>query len=577
MENKWIIAIIFVIYMAAMVGIGLYVFRKRKNDKDAYLLAGRNLNPWVASMSAQASDMSGWLLTALPGLAFGSLVLSNSAVGAKEAIWTAIGLFVGTMVNWIVVARRLRVYTQVAGDSQTMPEYFQNRFRDSRGILRIVSAVIILFFFTIYTASMFSAGAKLFNSVFGMDYGVALWLGAAIIVAYVFMGGFLAVSYTDLVQGLLMFFTLLIVPLVMLGKMSPDQLAQAGNVFGDVGKLFPSADSGVSWMLVASSLGWGLGYLGMPHILVRFMATKDKRTIKPATVIAGVWCVLTLGAAVAIGILAGVFLGAGVVSDPEQVFIGVVQKCFPPVVAGVLLSAVLAAIMSTADSQLLVASTAFSNDIYAKVIRKNASNKELVWVNRGTIVGVSLVAALIAMDSESSIFELVSYAWAGFGASFGPLVLFSLYSKRVTLKGAVAAMITGAVTTIVFKYGLARLGGFWAIYELIPGFILSSAALWIVSLLDRKNSKKYEEDFTRMLEELRRDDSEEQTATEQVSAEVAAENQTSENLQPAADEQATTQVVGDADAAVTATQSTPVQENIVVVPQADQDAQPSKE
>lgn len=506
MTEKIVIAIVFIVYMALMIGVGFYFFRKKKNDSDAYLLAGRQLNPWVASMSAQASDMSGWLLTALPGLAFGAFVAvtGSSKGGAQSAIWTAIGLLIGTMLNWILVARRLRVYTEVAGNSQTMPEYFQNRFDDKRGVLRTISAVIILIFFTVYTASMFSAGAKLFNSVFGLDYKLALVIGGVIIVSYVFLGGFMAVSYTDLIQGLLMFFTLMIVPAVMLGKMDSAQLAQVGDLFAQAGKLFPTGENNVGWMDIVSAIGWGLGYFGMPHILVRFMATKDKRTIKPATAIAGVWCTLTLTAAIVIGIVAAVFLPAGAIGDQEQVFIGVVQYAFPIGIAAVLLSAVLAAIMSTADSQLLVAASAFSNDVYKSVLRQKAGEKECVWVNRVTILVVSVIAVLIALDPESSIFELVSYAWAGFGASFGPLVLFSLYSKKLSLKGAAASMVTGAVTTVIFKYGLSRLGGFWSIYELVPGFVLASIVLWTVSALDRKKNPKLAEDFDRMLTELKR-------------------------------------------------------------------------
>lgn len=521
--EKVVVGVVFAVYMLLMIGIGVYFYIKKKNAQDSYLLAGRSLNPWVASMSAQASDMSGWLLTGLPGLAFLSIL------GAQEAIWTAIGLLIGTLLNWILVARRLRVYTQVAGDAQTMPEYFQNRFKDKKGILRGVSSIIILIFFTVYTASMFSASAKLFNSVFGMSYTGALVLGALIIVIYVFMGGFLAISYTDLVQGLLMFFCLLIIPFCILGKMDSTQLGDVQDLTGSIMHLFPSEGSDVGWMLIISSLGWGLGYCGMPHILVRFMATKDKRTIKPATIIASVWCILTLAAAVIIGIFAQVYLKDTQVADSEQVFIAVVQKLFNPFVSGIMLSAVLAAIMSTADSQLLVASTAFANDFYKLAIRKNASEKETIWVNRFTIIAVSILAVLIALDQNSSIFELVSYAWAGFGASFGPVVLFSLYSKRITKLGAVCSMITGALTTIIFKYGLSRLGGIWAIYELIPGFLFATIILWVVSLIDKKNAKPLEDDYEKMIVELKKDDNDSTMEESQKESVVVEDNNSQTN------------------------------------------------
>lgn len=504
--EKTTVAIVFSLYMLMMIGIGVYFYIKKKNDSDSYLLAGRSLNPWVASMSAQASDMSGWLLTGLPGLACS---ISLYAVGnAKEAIWTAIGLLIGTILNWVLVGKRLRVYTEILGNSQTLPEYFEHRFNDKKGTLRVVSSLIILVFFTVYTASMFSASAKLFNSVFGLDYHVALTVGAIIIVCYVFLGGFLAVSYTDLIQGLLMFFALITIPFVLLGKMSPEENATVGALLQDIGKLFPQpTDDSFSWITLISCLGWGLGYCGMPHILVRFMATKDKKVFKPATVIASVWAIMTLTAAIFIGIIGSVYVSNELIGvDKENVFILVVQKLFSPVLSAIMLSAVLAAIMSTADSQLLVASTAFANDFYKIAIRKNASNKELVWVNRLTIVVVSIIAVCIALDPKSSVFTLVSYAWAGFGASFGPLVFFSLYSKRITKRGAVASIITGAITTIILfslKAGGVITEGFWMIYEILPGFLFASIMLWAVSLIDSKNAKPLEEGFNNLIKELK--------------------------------------------------------------------------
>ena len=503
--DKVTIAIVFTLYMLVMIGIGVYFYFKKKNDSDAYLLAGRNLNPWVASMSAQASDMSGWLLTGLPGLACSITLASVGA--AKEAIWTAIGLLIGTILNWILVGKRLRVYTEILGDSQTLPEYFQNRFEDKKGILRAVSSLIILVFFTVYTASMFSASAKLFNSVFGLSYLGALFLGATIIVCYVFLGGFLAISYTDLIQGLLMFFTLIIIPFVLMGALTPEQNGLLGNLLGQIGNLLPNANNDISAITIISCLGWGLGYCGMPHILVRFMATKDKRVFKPATIISSVWAIITLTAAIFIGIMGAVYVPE--LQDKENVFMAVVGKLFHPILAGIMLSAVLAAIMSTADSQLLVASTAFANDFYKVAIRKNASNKEIVWINRFTIIIVSIIAIVIALDPKSSIFTLVSYAWAGFGASFGPLVFFSLYSNKITLKGAVASISTGAITTIILftlKSTCIITSGFWMIYEIIPGFVFASIVLWIVSLIDKKGAEPLKEGFDNMIKELKSKD-----------------------------------------------------------------------
>ena len=531
MSSKEIsILIVFILYMISMIVVGA-IFTGKKMSLSDYILGGRKLNPWVSAMSTQASDMSGWLLTGIPGMAFATVN------GAKEAIWTALGLMIGTFLNWLFVAKRLRVYSQVAGNSLTIPSYLGNRFKDRRGILSAVAAVVIFVFFTVYTASMFSAGAKLFSNIFPLDYRTALVIGAVVIIVYTFLGGFLAVSWTDLFQGLLMFFALMIIPIVMMTNMGEEGMITANGVFKNIADLFyeeaaAGSASGVTFgfLGIISSLAWGLGYFGMPHILVRFMATKDKKTIRSATVIAMIWVLISMGCALAIGILA---TGLGInVDDPEQILIAVIGKLFHPILAGIFLSAVLAAIMSTADSQLLVAASAFSNDIYRKFIRKNASDKEALWVSRGAIVVIAIIALIIAYDENSSIFKLVQYAWAGFGASFGPVILFSLYSKRITMKGAVASIVTGALTTIIFKYGLSRLGGFWAIYELLPGFILATAALWIVSLLDKKKpSQEISDDFDKMLERVKSKDGDltlkediEEKAAETTVADVVSEN-----------------------------------------------------
>ncbi len=493
------ILIVFILYMLATITVG-YVFYRKKMNLNQYILGDRKLNPWVTAMSAQASDMSGWLLTGVPGLVYaGILGISGKTIDdAKAAIWTAIGLAIGTALNWLIIAKRLRVYTEVSGNSLTIPSYLENRFKDKKGIIAIITAVVLLVFFTVYTSSMFSAGAKLFSNIFGLDYTLALLIGAIVIVGYTFLGGFLAVSWTDLIQGILMFFCLVFVPLFMLGNFSGEETNAVSNVLSGLIQLFPSNDPSVSYGLlgILSGLGWGLGYFGMPHILARFMACKDQKTIKPATIIALVWVVITLVAAVLIGVFGSVYLGP-ILADGEQVFMEVVKKLFHPVVAGIMLSAILAAIMSTADSQLLVASTAFSADIfrrlYKKIFKKEASEKLLLLTSKLALLAIAIVAFLLALDPNSSVFEIVSYAWAGLGASFGPIILLSLYNKKVTSKGAIAGIVTGALVTILFKYVLAQFGGFWAIYEIIPGFILSTAAILIASRFDKPTQDMLDE------------------------------------------------------------------------------------
>ena len=351
----------FVLYLGVMLGIGIYFYRKNSNVSD-YVLGGRNLNPWVAAMSAQASDMSGWLLLGLPGTAY---VLFE---GTTEAIWTAIGLALGTYLNWLIVAKRLRKYTKVSGDSITLPDFFQNRFRDNKGVIKLLSSIFILIFFLFYTASMFSAGAKLFKTVFGVPYTVALIIGSVVIVSYTFLGGFLAVCWTDTIQGILMFVALVVAPIiayVKLGGGDGVSTALAALSQQEFTFLPHLKDGGINIMLLISSLAWGIGYFGQPHILPRFMAIRKTKEIRPARIIAMVWVLITLAAAIIIGVL-GKALTPGL-SDPESVFMVMVQDLFHPILTGVFLTAILAAIMSTADSQLLVTSSAVSSDIYSRI------------------------------------------------------------------------------------------------------------------------------------------------------------------------------------------------------------------
>ncbi len=486
-RETWIL-LIFIVYMAFMVGVGLVFYRKNKGIED-YILGGRSLNPWVAALSAQASDMSGWLLTGLPGLAYLSLA------GCKEAAWTAIGLAVGTYLNWLFVAKRLRNYTEVSNNSITLPDYFENRFRDHSKILRVITAVVILVFFLIYTSSMFVAGATLFSSVFGLDYKVALVVGAAIIVAYTFSGGFMAVSWTDFFQGMLMFFALLIVPIIALFALNNPAEALQKTGF-TLSSLLPSMDgvTGTGWMLIISSLAWGLGYFGQPHILARFMAIKRAKDIRPARLIAMVWVVISLFAAVFVGLVGQAYFAGSPLSNSETVFMNMVNSLFNPIVAGVLLTAILAAIMSTADSQLLVTSSVIASDFYKQLFRKKASEKELLLVSRVTILLVSVAAVWMALNPESGIFGIVSYAWAGLGAAFGPVVLLSLFWRRMTRKAAIVGMAAGGILTIVFNK-LKFLGGIFGVYEILPAFIIATILIVAVSLLDKQPEQEILDEF----------------------------------------------------------------------------------
>lgn len=507
--NTIIYGVIFVLYFAVMFAIGFHFYRKNTSMKD-YVIGGRQLGPWTAAMSAQASDMSGWLLIGLPGTAYAVFA------GTTEAIWTAIGLAIGTYLNWLIIAKRFRKYTQVAGDSITLPDYFENRFMDKSKVLRVFSAIFITIFFLVYTASQFSAGAKLFSAVFGVDYLVGLCIGSVIIVGYTFLGGFLAVCWTDLVQGILMFAALLAVPIILIvsgggmGNIMENLNAIASQEAEGAYQVFQwlprNAAGGIAVLVLISSVGWGLGYCGQPHIITRFMAVKSSKEIRPARIIAIIWVVLTLAGAVIVGMIGRSYLPE-VLADPENVFMVVVQTLFSnlPIIAGILLIAILSAIMSTADSQLLVTSTAITNDIYYQLFNKKASQKKLMSVSRISVICVAVAAFLLALDSNSSVFGLVANAWAGFGATFGPCILISLFWKRMTKNGAVAGMITGGLFVLLWdvqmfgaSFGISYLlpGVLGEVYELVPGFILSAAVIFIVSLLGKKDEallKQHEE------------------------------------------------------------------------------------
>lgn len=487
--NDNIITIVaFIVYLAFMICVGMFFYGRNRTTTE-YFLGGRKLGSWVVSMSAQASDMSGWLLMGLPGAAY----LSGISAG-----WIAIGLAIGTYLNWLFVAKPLRQYTKVAGDAITLPQFFKNRFQDTSGWLSVVAAVFILVFFLFYTASGFVSCAKLFSSVFGTPYLVALVIGAVVVISYTFAGGFFAVCWTDFFQGILMFFCVLAVPVITV-----QSLGGASAFFSQVNEFNPNflnmfVDGATNTPLTAlgiiSLVAWGLGYFGQPHILVRFMGIEKPSAIKKSRRIATVWVFISLTAAVLIGVAGRMFLGDLLVEGgaKETVYITLVSRIFPVFIAGIFLSAILAAIMSTADSQLLVTASALTEDFYHNKIRPNASPQELMWVSRICVISVAVIAALIATDENSTVLGLVEYAWAGFGATFGPLVLCSLFWKRVNKYGALAGIVVGGVVDLVW----AQLsGGIFDLYEIVPGFVFGLIAIVVVSLLTPAPSREITEQF----------------------------------------------------------------------------------
>ncbi len=494
------ILIAMILYMAVVIWIG-FIYSKKNRTSEDYFLGGRGLGPWVTAMSAEASDMSSWLLMGLPGLAF--------ATGFSQAGWTAIGLILGTYLNWKIVAKRLRHYTEVSKNSITLPDFFSNRFKDDKKILSSISAIMILIFFTVYTASGFAACGTLFNSVFGLDYQKSMIVCAAVIVIYTSLGGFLAASTTDLIQGLLMSFAIVVVLIV-----GVTAAGGVGNVidygkglegFFDIMKYHdPETGRAVSQGIlpIASGLAWGLGYFGMPHILVRFMALRDPQEMKKSRNIAMIWVLISLTVAVCIG-----FTGATLYSDVaelagngnQRIFIYMTTHLFkgliPLFLAGVILSGILAATMSTSDSQLLIASSCVSKDLFQGFFKKKLEEKQILLISRVTTILIALIGIVIALDENSSVFGLVENAWAGFGGAFGPLMLFSLFWKRTNLKGAIAGMLSGGIIALVWPFTLGTLGGIFEIYCLLPAFIISSLLIVIVSLCTEEPKKVMIKEF----------------------------------------------------------------------------------
>ena len=485
----WII-VAFALYLLMMIAIGA-VYAKKNNSAEDYFLGGRQLNGFVAALSAQASDMSGWLLMGLPGSVY--------ALGTGQS-WIAIGLFIGTVCNWLFISGKLRRYTIRANNSLTLPTYFENRFHDKKRILLLISSITIVIFFLVYTASALAAGGKLFHSVFGLDYRMALTIGAIVILLYTFMGGFLAVCVTDFIQGNLMLIGLLVVPLAAWGIVETGNVANllesSGAVGGAAGFLSLVNDGTGTYSAVdiISQLAWGLGYCGMPHILVRFMAVRDEKELKKSKGIAIGWVALSLLFAVIIGVIGRAYLYPELLTDgaEENVFIHMIIKLFTqdvkaPIIGGIFLCGILAAIMSTADSQLLVSASSMAEDIFKGVVKKDADDKTVLRISRITVLVIAVLAYIIALNPNSSIMGLVSNAWAGLGSAFGPTVLMSLYWRRTNLQGAVAGIAVGALTVIVWDYipfvSGQTLGAVTGLYSLAVGFALSLAAIVAVSLL----------------------------------------------------------------------------------------------
>lgn len=510
--NNIIVLCAFIAYMIIMIVIGFVCSKGNKNNED-YFLGGRNLGSWTAAMSAQASDMSGWLLMGLPGAVY--------LAGTGEA-WIAVGLLIGTILNWYIVSARLRKYTIVAGNSLTIPSFFKNRYRDHKNIIKIVSASIIAVFFTVYTASAFSSGAKLFATLFSDSasgdenynqvYVIGLIVAAVVILVYTFMGGFKAVCTTDLIQGLMMIVAILSVPVLAYAILTFDTSFSSALAAKGVEQpaqflnFFVNGDgTPVSAVSIISNLAWGLGYFGMPHILVRFMAVKSNKEIKKSRKIAVVWVIISLTASCLIGLIARGYLTAQLDdATSESVFIRTIQQLFSGngvliFIGGIFLCGILAAIMSTADSQLLVTASAVSEDLYKGAVKKNASEKSSLLVGKIAVAVVAVIAFFIALNPKSSIMGLVSDAWAGFGSAFGPVVLLALFWKRSTLSGAISGMATGALTVIIWDYIPLENGqtlyAATNLYSLVVGFGLALIVNVIVSLLSKKPSKEIMDEF----------------------------------------------------------------------------------
>lgn len=498
-------------YMALVVCIGIYFSKRANESTENYFLGGRSLGPWIAAMSAEASDMSGWLLMGLPGVAYWC--------GLSDAMWTAIGLALGTYINWLVVAKRLRQYSHIAGDSITIPDFFSNRFKEENKVIMTIAALFILIFFTVYASSCFVTCGKLFSTLFGFKYQTMMIAGAVFVIIYTFLGGFLAESASDFMQSIVMIIALcavvaggviaaggvgavlenikaipgffdffgIAVPAMADGA---QQLGASGEpLFGDAGQY--------GLLTIISTMSWGLGYFGMPQVLLRFMAIRKSSELKKSRRIATTWCVISLLAAVAIGLVGRVLFPASLLTAgaAERIFIVLSQHLFPPIFAGLVMAGILAATISSSDSYLLIAASAFAKNIYQGLIRKDATDRHVMVVSRIILLTIACIGMLIALDENSIIFTVVAFAWAGFGATFGPIMLFSLFWKRTTRTGAIAGMVTGGGMVFIWKLLIKPMGGIFGIYELMPAFLFSCAAIVLVSLLSNPPSKEIQDEF----------------------------------------------------------------------------------
>ena len=479
----------FVIYLGIMIYVGLRNASKNNSSAD-FFLGGRKVGPWVTALSAEASDSSAWLLMGLPGLCY--------LGGVQESIWTAVGLIVGTYLSWLFVAKPLRKCSITFGDSITIPEFLSNRFKDKSHILSIVSVIFIVLFFTIYTASGFVACAKLFNSVFGLNYHAGLAIGLVVILCYTITGGYTAVCTTDFLQGSLIFIAFIVSTLIVV--FSIGGVGDAANVFKNFQELAGTELKAFDGMGIISALAWGLGYFGMPHIIVRFMGIRSNSEVGKARRIGIIWMIISYIGAILIGTLGTVYLKKfGITLDSvsaETVFSETMKNMYPAFIAGIFLCAILAASMSTADSQLLAASSAVSQDIFKGLIKKNAEEKEVMIISRFTVFLIALIALLLSLNPKSSIFNLVSFAWSGFGGTFGPLILLSLYWKRTTAPGAIAGLICGGITDVVWHYIPASVAKIFGLYEILPAFIVCLVVTVLVSLLTKPDAEvltKFEE------------------------------------------------------------------------------------
>ncbi len=479
----------FVIYLGIMIYVGLRNASKNNSSAD-FFLGGRKVGPWVTALSAEASDSSAWLLMGLPGLCY--------LGGVQESIWTAVGLIVGTYLSWLFVAKPLRKCSITFGDSITIPEFLSNRFKDKSHILSIVSVIFIVLFFTIYTASGFVACAKLFNSVFGLNYHAGLAIGLVVILCYTITGGYTAVCTTDFLQGSLIFIAFIVSTLVVV--FSIGGVGDSINVFKNFQELAGTELKAFDGMGIISALAWGLGYFGMPHIIVRFMGIRSNSEVGKARRIGIIWMIISYIGAILIGTLGTVYLKKfGITLDSvsaETVFSETMKNMYPAFIAGIFLCAILAASMSTADSQLLAASSAVSQDIFKGLIKKNAEEKEVMIISRFTVFLIALIALLLSLNPNSSIFNLVSFAWSGFGGTFGPLILLSLYWKRTTAPGAIAGLICGGITDVVWHYIPASVAKIFGLYEILPAFIVCLVVTVVISLLTKPDAEvltKFEE------------------------------------------------------------------------------------